>query len=209
MQMGLQVSWSVWGCKTVNNTFKSPVTGANRVDTDSNSRGVNYKHVILWSQMQGVTMRRKWQQIKLSNMECSVWGGGKCSRMLVRVMEMAMWSRIICLPFLIMYLSLCPIDCGHWMLSLNQFFQEEKWFVYEQFLPLLSMTAPPAVLKWIRMKPETTGVYRAGNLFSVCSHHIRQTCMFSNRTQCHTHVGLQAQYSPTVTYSSYPFQEWK
>lgn len=123
--------------------------------------------------------------------------------MLVRVMEMAMWSSIICLPFLIMYLSLCPIDCGHWMLSLNQFFLEEKWFVYEQSLPLLSMTAPAAVLKWIRMKPETTGVYRAGNLFSACSNHsIRHACLFSNRTACHAHVGLQAQYFLTVTYSS-------
>lgn len=107
-----------------------------------------------------------------------------------------------------MYLSLYPIDCGHWMLSLNQFFLEEKWFVYEQSLPELSMTALAAALKWIRMKPETTGVYGAGNLFSACSNHsIRHACLFPNKMACHVHVGRQAQYFLTVTYSSPIFKD--
>lgn len=78
--------------------------------------------------------------------------------------------------------------------------------MYEQSLPLLSMTALVAALKWIRMKPETTGVHRAGNLFSACSSlSIRHACLFPNRTACHMHMGRQAQYYLTVTYSS-PFQ---
>lgn len=102
-----------------------------------------------------------------------------------------------------MYLSLCPIDCGHWMLSLNQFLPQEKWFVYEQSLPLPSMTAQAAALKWIRMKPETTGVHRAGNVFSACSSHsIGHACLFPNRTACHMHVDSKAHYYLTVTYSS-------
>lgn len=71
-------------------------------------------------------------------------------------MDMALWSSIIRLPFLIMYISLCTIDCGYWMLSLNQFFLEEKWFVYEQSLPLPSMTAPAAVKAWNRRQLECT-----------------------------------------------------
>lgn len=123
-------------------------------------------------------------------------------------MEMALWSSIICLPFLIMYLSLCPIDCGHWMLSLNQFFPEEKWFVYEQSLPLQSMTALAAALKWIRMKPETTGVHGAGHLFSACwSHSIRHACLSPNRRACHILVGRQTQYFLTVAYSSPVFKD--
>lgn len=79
------------------------------------------------------------------------YGAKAYSGALVRVMEMALWSPIISLAFPIMYLSLCPIDCTHWTLSLNRYFAEEKWFVYEQTLPLLSMTAA-ASLKWIRMR---------------------------------------------------------
>lgn len=91
---------------------------------------------------------------------------------------MALWSFIISIPFSIMYFSLCSIDCGHWMLSLNQFFPEEKCFVYEQSLALLTMTA---FLKWIRKKPETS-VHRAGHLFSACpSYSIRDACLFPNR----------------------------
>lgn len=124
--------------------------------------------------------------------------------MLVRRMEMALWSTIICLPFLIMNLSLCPIDCGYWMLSLNQFFSEEKWFVYEQTFPLLSMTALEAAWKW--MKPQTTGVHGAENVFSACSNYsIWHTCLFLKRSACPMHVDCEAQYRLTVTYSS-PFQ---
>lgn len=71
--------------------------------------------------------------------------------------------------------------------------------MYEQTLPSLSMTALAAALKWIGMKPETTGVHGAGNLFSACSSHsIRHACLF-------LYVDHHAQCYLTVTYSS-PFQ---
>lgn len=99
---------------------------------------------------------------------------------LVRVMGIALWSFIITLPSFIMHFSLCPIDCGQRTLSLNQFFREEKCFVYEQSLPsLLSVTAPAAALKWIRMKLARASMHGAGNLFSACSSHsIRHACLF-------------------------------
>ena len=96
---------------------------------------------------------------------------------------MALWSFIIILPFFIMYFSPCPIDCSHWMFSLNQFFQEEKWFVYEQPLPILTITALAAALKLIRKKPKTTSVHGAGNAFSACpSYSIRDERLFPSRT---------------------------
>lgn len=130
---------------------------------------------------------------------------------LVRVMEMALWSPIISLPFPIMYLSLCPIDCTHWMLSLNRYFPEEKWFVYEQTLPLLSMTAA-ASLKWIRMRTGWRPRCAEQEIYFPLARSLLlglHLLLFPNRTAWHEYMGYRAQYCLTLTYSSPLYQGWK
>lgn len=62
------------------------------------------------------------------------------------VTEVVVQSSMALLSFLIMYLSLCPTDYGHWALSLNRFTPEKKkvCMCVCASLPLLPLTSAPA-----------------------------------------------------------------